>query len=40
MKAEKAKIGNGMLRNGATIFKSQLGEIGNILANNKNGNKR
>lgn len=26
-----------MFKNGATIFSNQLGDIGNILANNKNG---
>lgn len=38
--AENAKIGNGIFKNGATIFNNQLGDIGNILANNKKGNKR
>ena len=40
IKAENAKIGKGIFKNGATILSNQLGEIGNIRANNKNGNKR
>jgi hypothetical protein len=40
MSAEIAKIGRGIFKKGATMFSNQLGEIGNILANSRNGNKR
>ncbi len=40
MSAEKANIGIGMLRKGATILSNQLGEMGNIRANNQKGNRR
>lgn len=40
MKVVNAKMKMGMLRKGATILSSQLDEIGNIRANNKNASKR